>query len=151
MPKLSMWIGALILAGLVQVALDAQDVFWAAVAAGIQDYSIGQYSSVLVSIHQYWSVLVSIGRYSSVVVSSFRIARNERGRRKLFGDRAITVASTRPLPAPLTREAIYLSKNDVQAGLNSSMRSYRRCREGIMDWASTAGVGSWNAIERASR
>jgi hypothetical protein len=35
--------GALISAGLVQVALDARDVFWAAVAASIQDYSIGQY------------------------------------------------------------------------------------------------------------
>ena len=100
-----MWIGALILAGLVQVALDAQDVFWAAVAAGIQDYSIGQYSSVLVSSHQYLSVLVS----------SFRIARNERGRRKLFGDRAITVASTRPLPAPLVREAIYFSNDGKPA------------------------------------
>ena len=51
--------GALISEGLVQVSLDARDVFWAAVAASIQDYSIGQ--------------------YSSVVVGSFRIARCRRG------------------------------------------------------------------------
>ena len=36
--------------------------FGAAVAASIQDYSIGQYSSVLVSVGQYCAVLVSIGQ-----------------------------------------------------------------------------------------
>ena len=90
--------GALILAGLVQVARDAQDVFGAAVAASIQDYSIGQYSSVF----------ISIGQYCAVLVSSFRIARCGRGRRAFTGNRAIRMAETEPL-----MQACYLLFNDV--------------------------------------
>ena len=63
-------------------------MFWAAVAASIQDYSIGQY----------WSVLIS----------SFRIARNWRGRRNFSGYRAILMATTEPL-----MQACYLLSNDV--------------------------------------
>ena len=51
--KLSMWMGALILAGLVQVALDAQDVLG---PQGEPAFSIEELGVLL----QYWSVLVRI-------------------------------------------------------------------------------------------
>ena len=70
---------ALILAVFLQVALDAQDVFRGGVAAAAArsgEFRTGEQES----------------------------ARSGRGRRFLFGVRAITVASTRPLPAPLMRD-----------------------------------------------
>ena len=60
MLKLSMWMGALILAGLVQGAQDAQDVLgrlWLPAFRITVLVSIHQYSSVLVSIAQYWPVV----------------------------------------------------------------------------------------------
>ena len=78
--------------------------FGAAVAASIQDYSIGQYSSVF----------ISIGQYCAVLASSFRIARCGRGRRAFTGNRAIRMAETEPL-----MQACYsFVKEHCSAGLN---------------------------------
>ena len=95
MLKLSMWIGALILVGLVQGAQDAQDV-------------LGRLWPPAFRI----TVLVSIHQYSSVLASSFRIAR--RGRRAFTGNRAIRMAETEPL-----MQACYsFVKEHCSAGLN---------------------------------
>ena len=99
--KLSMWIGALILAGLVQGAQDVQDVLGRLWPTAFR-------ITVLVSIHQYWSVLVSIAQYWSVLVSNFRIARSGRERRAFTGNRAILMAETEPL-----MQACYSFVNDV--------------------------------------
>ena len=78
MLKLSKLMGALILAGLIQLALDAQVVLKAPTGPAFSIEELG--------------------------VRRLFGARIGRGRRVLLGDRAITVASTRPLPAPLMRD-----------------------------------------------
>ena len=52
-----MWIGALILAGLVQVALDARDVLEAPTGPAFRIEELDFYS-----IDQYWSVFIRIGQ-----------------------------------------------------------------------------------------
>ncbi len=96
-PKLSMWIGALILAGLVQGAQDVQDV-----------------------LGRLWPPAFRIGNLGvsrfTVLVSNFRIAWSGRERRAFTGNRAILMAETEPL-----MQACYsFVKEPCSAGLNYS-------------------------------
>ena len=96
--KLSMWIGALILAGLVQGAQDAQDVLGRLWPPAFRIENLGVRSRF------------------TVLVSNFRIARSGRERRAFTGNRAILMAETEPF-----MQACYsFVKEHCSAGLNYS-------------------------------
>ena len=91
--KFEKLMGALILAGLVQVCQDGQVVLWGGVAAAA----------------------ARSGEFRTGEQVSARVGR---GCRFLLGDRAITVASTRPLPAPLMRDIFTFQTVRASAMIN---------------------------------